>query len=79
MDLTDQIGPISAFDILRQRVNTPATLVPISSQQRTIQWSTRILEALKKHWPAQNCITITTAVASFGATLKLTNKGESKS
>src|ERR1044071_197243 len=51
MDLTDQIGPISAFDILRLRVNTPATLIPITSQQRSIQWSTRISEALKKHWP----------------------------
>jgi aquaporin Z len=51
MELTNQIGPISAFDILRQRVNTPAMLIPIASQQRSIQWSTRIFEALKKHWP----------------------------
>src|SRR5215216_2014368 len=51
MDLTDQIGSISAFDILRRRVNTPATLIPSASQQSSIQWSTRTFEALKKHWP----------------------------
>src|SRR5690242_7977475 len=49
MDLINQNG-ISAFDILRQRVNTPATLIPIVSQSST-QWSTRIFDALKKHWP----------------------------
>src|SRR6185369_1691712 len=51
MDLTDQIGPISAFDILRQRVDTPTTLIPIPSQHSSIQRPTVIFDALKKHWP----------------------------
>jgi aquaporin Z len=51
MDLTDQIGSFSAFDILRQRVNTPATLIPSSSPQMSIPWSIRMLDALKRHWP----------------------------
>ena len=51
MDLTDQIDPISAFDILRQRVTAPAMLIPSAPLQSSIPWSTRIFEALKKHWP----------------------------
>ena len=48
MDLTNQI---SAFDILRQRVNTPATLIPSASSPSSIRWSVRMFDALKKHWP----------------------------
>jgi aquaporin Z len=50
MDLTNHNG-ISAFDILRQRMNTPAMVIPIGSPESSIRWSTRLFDALKKHWP----------------------------
>jgi aquaporin Z len=51
MDLTNQIGAISAFEILRQRVTTPATLIPSTASQRTIRRSTQMFDSLKRHWP----------------------------
>jgi len=51
MDLTNQIGAISAFEILRQRVNTPVTLIPTTSSQSSTRWSTRLFDSLRKHWP----------------------------
>ena len=50
MDLTNQ-NTISAFDILRQRMNMPATFIRSGSPETSIRWSTRMLDALKKHWP----------------------------
>jgi len=50
MDLTSQNG-ISAFDILRQRVNTPFTLISGATPQTSIRWPIRMFDTLKKHWP----------------------------
>src|SRR6185295_2548619 len=50
MDLANQ-NSISAFDILRQRINTPAMLMAIGTPERSIQWPIRMAEAFKKHWP----------------------------
>ena len=50
MDLANQ-NSISAFDILRQRINTPAMLMVTGTSQSSIQWPTRMVEAFKKHWP----------------------------
>jgi hypothetical protein len=50
MDLTTQDG-ISAFDILRQRTGVPATFIPTRSPESSLQWTTRMFDALKKHWP----------------------------
>lgn len=50
MDLATQNG-ISAFDILRQRINSPAMLIATGTPESSIQWPTRMAEAFKKHWP----------------------------
>ena len=50
MELANQ-NSISAFDILRQRINTPAILMTTGTSQSSIQWPTRMVEAFKKHWP----------------------------
>jgi aquaporin Z len=50
MDLANQ-NSISAFDILRQRINTPAILMATVTPEGSILWSTRMIEAFKKHWP----------------------------
>jgi aquaporin Z len=50
MDLANQNG-ISAFDTLRQRINTPVMLTSTGTPESSIQWSTRMVEAFKKHWP----------------------------
>jgi aquaporin Z len=50
MDLANQSG-ISAFDILRQRINTPAMWMAIGTSPGSIQWPTRMAEAFKRHWP----------------------------
>ena len=50
MDLTTE-NSISAFDILRQRIGTPATLIPAGTPESSFRWSTRMIDAFKKHWP----------------------------
>jgi aquaporin Z len=50
MELTNQNG-ISAFDILRQRMGTPASFIPTRPSGSSIRWATRMFDALKKHWP----------------------------
>ncbi len=50
MELSNQ-NSISAFDILRQRINTPEFFVPTGSPESSIRWTTRMLDAMKKHWP----------------------------
>jgi aquaporin Z len=50
MDLMTQ-NSVSAFDILRQQMGTPATWIPARSPENSIRWSNRTAEALKKHWP----------------------------
>ena len=50
MDLANQ-NSISAFDILHQRINTPAILMATVTPEGSIHWSTRMIEAFKKHWP----------------------------
>lgn len=50
MDLTTE-NKISAFDILRQRISTQATLIPSEIPESSMRWSTRVVEALKRHWP----------------------------
>jgi aquaporin Z len=50
MNLANQ-NAISVFDILQQRMSTPAIFVPSRSPEGSIRWSTQMFEALKKHWP----------------------------
>src|SRR5690349_18544564 len=50
MDRTTQ-NTISAFDILRQRMSTPAMLMPTGTPARSVSWSSRAAEAFKQHWP----------------------------
>jgi aquaporin Z len=50
MDLTNQNG-ISAFDMLRERMGMPAAFIPTRSPESSIRWTTRMFDALKKHWP----------------------------
>src|SRR6185369_9034801 len=50
MDITNQNG-ISALDMLNQRMGLPASIIPITLSENSIGWSTRMLSALRKHWP----------------------------
>lgn len=50
MELANQ-NVISAFEILRQRTSTPAMFMPARSPESSLRWTTRMLEALQKHWP----------------------------
>jgi aquaporin Z len=50
MELTNQ-NIISAFDILNLRMSPPATLISMEPAENPIRWSTRMVDAFKKHWP----------------------------
>jgi len=50
MELTSH-NNISAFDILRLRMSSPATLISTEPTQFSTRWSTRMVEAFKQHWP----------------------------
>jgi len=49
MELTNQ-NSISAFDILRRRMMLPDTWTTIPAQS-PVRWSSRMVDAFKKHWP----------------------------
>jgi glycerol uptake facilitator-like aquaporin len=48
MELTNQI---SAFEILRQRMGQPVTWTSKPAEGRQGQWSNRMFDALRRHWP----------------------------
>src|ERR1043165_9398393 len=50
MNVTTQ-NNISAFDILRQRIGTPVTLLPARTPASSMRWTTRMVETFKRHWP----------------------------
>src|SRR5215813_3832658 len=50
MDPTNQ-NAISAFDMLRQRMDMAATFISTRSPEISIRRTTRMLDALKIHWP----------------------------
>lgn len=50
MELTSQ-NSISAFDILQLRSMMSVTWTPAGAQENSHRWSTRMLAALKQHWP----------------------------
>ncbi|HJP92185.1 MAG TPA: aquaporin [Pyrinomonadaceae bacterium] len=50
MDLTNQ-NTISAFDILRQRMMLPETWISVGPETSTTQWTVRMIDTLKQHWP----------------------------
>ena len=50
MELTKQ-NSFSAFDILRQRMNTSVMFIPSEAPETSLRWSNRVSAALKEHWP----------------------------
>ena len=50
MELMDQ-NTISAFDILRLRMSTPATLISTEPAESPFRSFTRMVQAFRKHWP----------------------------
>src|SRR6185295_14122730 len=50
MELTKQ-NSFSAFDILRQRMNTSVMFIPSEAAETSLRWSNRVSAALKEHWP----------------------------
>ena len=50
MELTNQ-NSISAFDILRRRMMLPDTWTTAPASESSARWSSRMVDAFKKHWP----------------------------
>jgi aquaporin Z len=50
MDQTNQ-NLISPFDMLRERMGLPLAAISPGSTESSTRWSTRMFDALKKHWP----------------------------
>jgi len=50
MGLTNQ-NSISAFDILRRRMMLPDTWTTTPAPESSVRWSSRMVDAFKKHWP----------------------------
>jgi len=50
MELTKQ-NSFSAFDILRQRMNTSVMFIPSEATETSLCWPNRVSAALKEHWP----------------------------
>ena len=50
MELRNQ-NSISAFDILRRRMMLPDTWTTIPASEGSVRWSTRMVDAFRKHWP----------------------------
>ena len=50
MELTNQ-NSISAFDILRQRMMLPDAWTTTPASESSVRWSSRMVDAFKKHWP----------------------------
>ena len=50
MELANQ-NSISAFDILRQRMMMPDTWATTRALESSVRWSSRMIDALKNHWP----------------------------
>ena len=50
MELTNQ-NSISAFDILRQRMMPPDTWTTTPASESSVRWSSRMVDAFRKHWP----------------------------
>jgi aquaporin Z len=50
MELTNQ-NSISAFDILRQRMMLPDMWTTTPASESSVRWSSRMVDAFKRHWP----------------------------